>query len=336
MAADVGVERRVVDRGAGLGQEPVEDVPVEGVEAERRAPVERQHGEQAVAVEDRHGQAGPQVVAGPPVEDGRSALGEDVVDVHRRPRRGDPAGRALAVAHLLERHAGHHRVVGVRAPAEHPRRFVGEPERGEDGVGQLDRRPRDLLQHVVEVERGRHQPGQAIQRVDPFEAAFELRGVLGALQHRGHLAGEQLEALGVDLGDLGALGVPTDADRPELLAPVGDRHHDDGTHAGRARTRQADRRSLVVVLDDRGAATERRPDQAVAGANLRLGVVGARPDDVDAAEQARHGVPAEEDRRPAVQQQHRRGERLVQDRFRRVPVGDEGRHPLERLQPAEF
>ena len=94
-AARLLVEPGVADRPRGLADEALEELPVLGVEVERRPPVQREDAEQRVLMDDRHDVRAPEVVLPEPLHGEDAPVREDVRDDQGLAVRGDPAGQPL-------------------------------------------------------------------------------------------------------------------------------------------------------------------------------------------------------------------------------------------------
>ncbi len=123
-----------------------------------------------------------------------------VRDLERLAVQRHPAGRALAEGQLpvLQAQA---EPIGDRAHREAPRRLVGDPEGRERHRDQLGGRLRDRLEHLVHVERGRHDVGQAREAAQARRAHVEGLVEACVLERGRHLVGEDRQVLDLALGE---------------------------------------------------------------------------------------------------------------------------------------
>ena len=169
-AARLLVEPGVADRPRGLADEALEELPVLGVEVERRPPVQREDAEQRVLMDDRHDVRAPEVVLPEPLHGEDAPVREDVRDDQSLAVRRDPAGQPLLELDAAARVRGGELRVRERPRVERPRRLVGHPEPDGRRAHQLGRRARDLAEDLVEVERRRddaRQPGDLLEAGEP-------------------------------------------------------------------------------------------------------------------------------------------------------------------------
>ena len=168
-AARVLVEPRVADRQRRLAREALEQLPVLGVELEGRGAVQREDAEQHALVHDRHDVRAPEPVLPEPVGREDPPILEDVRDDHGLAVRGDPARQPLAEPDAPARVRGAEPVVGERPHLERPGLLVGHPDADRRGLHQLRRGPRDLAEHLVQIERRGDEPRQPRHGPEPGE-----------------------------------------------------------------------------------------------------------------------------------------------------------------------
>ena len=148
-------EPRAPDRERGLTDDPLEKLPVVGVEVERRLSVQREHAEERALVDDRHDVGAAEAVLPEPVHREDASVREDVRDHDRLAVRGDPARQAVAEPDPAPGVRRGEVLYGEGARIERPRGLVGDPEPDRWRLHQLRSRARDLAEHVVEVRGGR-------------------------------------------------------------------------------------------------------------------------------------------------------------------------------------
>ena len=278
-APGLRVEARVADGHAGLGHEALQQLLVVGPELDRPAADQGEHAQQRILHQDRDREDAADPVRRRPRLEVEALILHDVGDLERPAVLGHPAHRALPEAQLPGRQV-QSEIGGHGAQREGPVRLVGQPEVGERHRDQLGGRLRDRAQHLVHVERRRHDLGEPGQPAEARGAHVEGFVEPGVLERGGQLVGEDGQLL--DLAVDEALAAPAVGDQrtPDVLADEGhgqDRPPADlADPAPRLRTEVHARIAQHVGGPHRPPLGQREPDHALV-ALQGLGRLGQRP-----------------------------------------------------------
>jgi len=274
-AADLLVEQRVLDGGAGLIRERREQVEIglgelarvlgaagdqHADDARRRAlpaAIERQRDERARGPDRARGLAVRRIRARA-IEAQRLARGADLL--------GDRAQRVRGRERVVHRQRGWQvraaRARGGRAQRRAVR--VDEPQRDQLDIERPRDRVDDLAGHRVEIDHRRHRAAGVVERDDLAHAGGEARLVV--LERRRHLVerGREIGEL-VAAGDVDAVIEVAARDRDRAAVQARDRRAEAPRPEQREHQRERDRREPTGDERAHGEALGRRERLAVDG-----------------------------------------------------------------------
>jgi hypothetical protein len=227
-APGLAVEARVADRHPRLRHEAVEELLIVGTQSNRPTPVEGEHPHQRVLEQDRHREQAADPVRGRPAPGLQSRVLCDVRDLERPALEGHPARPALTVGDGLGRDVVGHRI-RRGAEREGAGGLVRHPDARQRHRDELGRRLRDGPEHLVHVERGRHDVREAGQAAEPRRANAEVLVEAGVLERDRDLVREGGEVLDLTAGERLAHGPIHHERAHQVLADEG--HREDGPAA---------------------------------------------------------------------------------------------------------